>query len=155
MAAYGDETSPREKGRPRGKPFAQGNEFRYRPGTSGNPGGRSRGSANLVNLAYSEILQGQIPAELAEKFHVTPDATFAQALALNTILAALKGDVAAAREVRKAAEGWRPDFNNEPLDYEAGREIVDLMLARLLKPDSTSEKKEPDSNSEEKDKDKS
>ena len=73
-------------------------EFRFKPGQSGNPGGRPK--TKLISQAYQEFL-----AELDTKKR----RTIAQEIAKQMIQSALKGDLAAAKEVTDRTEGKAVD----------------------------------------------
>jgi hypothetical protein len=80
---------------PRGKPFAKGNVWRFKPGESPNPGGRPK----VLVQAYLEVL-GYVDVDDMER-------TQALAIAETMCQRALAGDVSAAREIRLATEGQR------------------------------------------------
>ncbi len=73
-------------------------EFRFKPGQSGNPGGRAK--TKLISQAYQEFL-----AELDKKKR----RTIAQEIAKQIIQKALKGDLAAAKETTDRTEGKAVD----------------------------------------------
>ena len=73
-------------------------EFRFRPGQSGNPGGRPK--TKLISQAYQELLE-----ELDKKKR----RTIAQEIAKQIIQKALKGDLAAAKEATDRTEGKAVD----------------------------------------------
>lgn len=104
-----------QKRKARGKPFARGNTVgnRFVKGQSGNPGGRPK----ILSESYREYL-----ATLDE----TTGRTRAQDIARAMGVAALGGDVSAAREIRAATEGdrirtWRDD-------------VIDLLKAGTVTP---------------------
>lgn len=84
--------------KPRGKPFTRGNTVgaatQFKPGKSGNPGGRPKGLSD----AYKEWLA-------AVNANDPLGRTNAQLGAMAIGLEMLKGDTAAAREIRSATEG--------------------------------------------------
>lgn|SRR5574341_70609 len=95
------------KRRPRGKPFASGNQHgaahRFLPGQSGNPGGRPR----TLSDAYRTWLAALDPKS---------GRTNAERIAEAVGRAALRGDTGAARELRMATEGvrvcdWRDELH--------------------------------------------
>lgn len=76
---------PKPKKKPRGKPFAKGNEFAFPKGQSGNPGGRPKGSGSKkISEAYTAILEQKIPEDVAEKLGLEGDVTWADAIAIQT-----------------------------------------------------------------------
>ncbi len=70
--------------------------FRWKPGQSGNPGGRPRTSA--LAEAYRVKLASLVPGDAQGR-------TFAEAIADTVALLALKGDIRAAQELADRAEG--------------------------------------------------
>jgi DnaJ-class molecular chaperone len=67
----------------------------WKPGQSGNPGGRPR---NILGEAYEEILVRVVPNDSKKR-------TYAQRIAEGQIKAAVKGNTAAAREIADRTEG--------------------------------------------------
>jgi hypothetical protein len=78
----------------RGKPFAKGNAFAFKPGQSGNPAGRPR---DTITPHLRELVRMQHP----EKDEVTYGELVARALLTRAIV----GDVQAIREVFDRLEG--------------------------------------------------
>ncbi len=78
--------------------FAKGNPYRFKPGRSGNPGGRPK--TKLLTQAYRELLE-QVDPKTGK--------TVAQLIAENIIekalRGALKGDLAAVKEITDRTEG--------------------------------------------------
>lgn len=105
------------KGAPRGRPMTPGNTWRWRPGQSGNPHGRPK----LLVGAYRQFLAAHDPET---------GLTGAQAIALVLVDAAIRGNVAAARELRLATEDHRSaaDFS-AMTDEELGAAIWELCAA--------------------------
>lgn len=94
----------KRRGKPRGKPFEKGNAFAYKPGVSGNPGGRPK----LLSDAYRRRL-----AEVNEKTGLT----YAETIAIAQVKNAAKGEVQAAKEIRAATEGtWIKTWKDEIID---------------------------------------
>lgn len=87
------QNSAKPKRKASGTPFRKGNKWRWPKGVSGNPGGRPA----VLGIAYTAWLE--MPYEHDETM------TNAQAIAVAQGDAALRGDVAAAREIRQATEG--------------------------------------------------
>ena len=73
-------------------------EFRFKPGQSGNPGGRAK--TKLISQAYQEFL-GEVDTKKRR--------TIAQEIAKQIIQKALKGDLAAAKETTDRTEGKAVD----------------------------------------------
>ena len=73
-------------------------EFRFKPGQSGNPGGRAK--TKLISQAYQELL---------EELDTKKRRTIAQEIAKQIIQKALKGDLAAAKEATDRTEGKAVD----------------------------------------------
>ncbi len=81
-------------GRTAGGWFAKGNQYRFNPGQSGNPGGRPK--TKLITQAYRELLEQLDPKERK---------TLAQKLARKAVQQALKGNLAALKEITDRTEG--------------------------------------------------
>jgi len=73
-------------------------EFRFKPGQSGNPGGRAK--TKLISQAYQEFL-GEVDTKKRR--------TIAQEMAKQNIQKGLKGDLAAIREITDRTEGKAVD----------------------------------------------
>ena len=73
-------------------------EFRFKPGQSGNPGGRAK--TKLISQAYQEFL-GEVDTKKRR--------TIAQEMAKQNIQKGLKGDLAAIREITDRTEGRAVD----------------------------------------------
>jgi ribosomal protein L17 len=84
--------------RPGGRPFPKGNKIghRFKPGESGNPGGRPK--SKKLSEAYRALLEAD------PKTTVVPT-TNAEAVAARLIKLAKKGNISAAREAADRAEG--------------------------------------------------
>jgi hypothetical protein len=75
----------------------------FRPGQSGNPGGRPK--KRPISECYMVIAERPLPNDLRRCLKLEDGATYGYAIALGQFRAALKGDTAAAREIREAIEG--------------------------------------------------
>lgn len=91
----------------RGKPFRPGSPYRWQPGQSGNPAGSSR--KQLISAALRDVLAHPMPLNLKEHIAqmIADGATVAEIIAWATASGALKGNVAAIAEIRKATESDR------------------------------------------------
>lgn len=101
--------------RGKGKPFKKGNEHRFPPGQSGNPGGRPK----LLTGAYTKML-----AEVDGETGMTKAEMIARAGFVRSV-SVLPGGTAAAREIRQATEG---DTVNYKFDVSL---LTDEQLRRL------------------------
>jgi hypothetical protein len=119
----------RKKTAPRSA-FKPGNPHVFKPGQSGNPGGRPKGSeSRLISKALLAYLGDRAPNEVATACGLPFGASWAQCMAKRLITLALRGDVSAMREVREATEGnrIRADLNfPDPADAPKLVEIVFL-----------------------------
>jgi len=94
--------------------LARGQVFRFKPGQSGNPGGRPR-TAKL-----SEACR----AKLASLMPGDPESrSYAEAIADKLAQQALKGDIRAAQELADRAEG-RPSQMAPPTEHSGVKYIV-------------------------------
>jgi Family of unknown function (DUF5681) len=114
---------PKVKKRPRGKPFAKGNTlslpYRFKPGQSGNPGGRPK--SKEINSASRDFLgsdTGKAPRIQ----------TNAEAIVAKLGRRAKKGDLGAATFLADRAEG-RPAVSITTND--GGKGVVDIFVAHL------------------------
>src|SRR5262245_23805364 len=78
----------------RGKPFAKGNAFAFRPGQSGNPAGRPR-DTNAAH--FRDLVRMQYPGK--------DEVTYGELIARALLVRAISGDVQAIREVFDRLEG--------------------------------------------------
>src|SRR5262245_3793132 len=101
-----------------GKPFEKGNEHAFKPGQSGNPGGRPK--SKHISEAYRRWL--------AQPCESDPEMTNADAIADVVGRAALKGDLWAVKEITDRVEGRA----RQPIDInEDERERKTKMYERL------------------------
>ena len=87
---------------------------RFKPGQSGNPSGRVKGSKNLKTL-FHQILNEQIPLQDGTQ---TKKVTKAEALMRRLVIAALKGDRSSLITLMRIAEQtgeFADDAKNEQL----------------------------------------
>src|ERR1700751_5591735 len=90
----------------------------WRPGESGNPSGRPR--RRPISDAYAERLQRPVREKLRRELDLPEGATWADAIAAALAIAACKGSVAEARELREATEGKtseRPKEISGPVQF--------------------------------------
>jgi hypothetical protein len=79
-----------------GKPVPRGEATRFKPGQSGNPGGRPK--LACLSQACRELLSRPVPND-------TVGRTYAEAIAQTIAEKALAGDIRAAQEIADRAEG--------------------------------------------------
>jgi hypothetical protein len=75
----------------------------WKPGDSGNPGGRPR--RKPISDRYEAIAEILLPEKDRKRMKLPRGATYADAAAFQQFLAALDGDTTAMREIREAIEG--------------------------------------------------
>jgi len=91
-------------------------EYQFKPGQSGNPGGRPK----LLGDAYRAQLAKPVPGDPEGR-------TYAEAIAQAMAIESFKGNVPAAREVRSATEGERIRTWRD--------EVIDLLRKGEITPD--------------------
>jgi Family of unknown function (DUF5681) len=94
--------------------LARGEGFRWKPGQSGNPGGRPR-TAKLAE-AYRNKLASLVPDDAQGR-------SYAEAIADKLALQALKGDIRAAQELADRAEG-RPSQMAPPAEQDGVKYVI-------------------------------
>lgn len=103
----------------RGKnPASLANLKPFEPGHSGNPGGRPK----VLSEAYRAKLARIVPDDPEGR-------TYAEVMADSIALEVIKGDVAAAREIRSATEGDKVVFEDA-----WKREVIELLKAGRISP---------------------
>jgi hypothetical protein len=75
----------------------------WKPGESGNPGGRPR--RKPLTDAYAALLDKPIPPDMARQLKLDESTTYAQVIAMSLVREAVKGKVQAAAEVADRVEG--------------------------------------------------
>ena len=75
----------------------------WKPGESGNPGGRPR--RKPLSDAYAALLNEPVPEAEAAKLKLKPGATYADIIAMSLMREAIKGKVPAASEMADRIEG--------------------------------------------------
>jgi hypothetical protein len=81
----------------------KGAPHRFKPGQSGNPGGRPR--KRPISERYEELAELELPKKDRIKHGLPEGATYGDALAMVMFKLALEGNPNAAREIREAIEG--------------------------------------------------
>src|SRR5262245_20095328 len=94
--------------------LARGEAFRFKPGQSGNPGGRPR-TAKLSEASRAK-LASLIPGDLEGR-------TYAEGIADRLARPAIKGDIRAAQELADRAEG-RPNQMAPPSEQHGVKLII-------------------------------
>ena len=89
------ENSVGNSGKPRRGNPEKIKPYRFRPGQSGNPGGRPK---NLLTEAYRDVLERRVPGDPEGR-------TFAQAIAFAVAREAVRGNIRAAVEIADRTEG--------------------------------------------------
>ena len=104
----------------------------WKPGESGNPGGRPR--RKPLSDAYSALLGQTVPPEIARQLRISEASTYAEVVAMALLKEAVKGKVNAAAELADRVEGRvmervQVDHRGDPLAdllSEFKREYDDL-----------------------------
>lgn len=91
-------TGPPENRRKAGRnnPVPRGESTQWKPGQSGNPGGRPKSAP--LSQACRDLLNSPVPNDSAHR-------TYAQVIAAKLAKKAMRGDVESARELANRAEG--------------------------------------------------
>jgi len=92
-----------EKGRRGEHPRSVANLVTWRPGQTGNPGGRPK--KKPITDRYLRIVETELPDEIRAAIGLPRGATFGDAIAFAQAWQAIKGETAAAKEMREAIEG--------------------------------------------------
>jgi len=115
--------SPENRRQTAGANLARGEAHRWKPGQSGNPGGRPR-TAKLSEACRAK-LASTIPGDSTGR-------TYAKAIADELARRALKGDIRAAEELANRAEG-RPGQSNPATEADKGVKVIILDAPRPLR----------------------
>ncbi len=88
--------------------------YRFKPGQSGNPGGKPKLGNKSISNAYAHILEQEIPDFWKRKFNIEGPCTWANLIALQAVQQAVqpKQDLIhmpAITELRETTEGKTPD----------------------------------------------
>ena len=99
----------------------------FKPGQSGNPNGRPK--ARLITERYAILAEIPIEETERKKLNLPEGATYADALVFAIFARAMKGDMAAIREIREALEGKTEksladtQFSDNALDIDRIRQL--------------------------------
>jgi hypothetical protein len=112
---------------------------RFQPGRSGNPKGRPKGTANLVNDLRAELSENISVREGAQDLKVSK-----QRAMLKTLIAkALNGDIRAANVVLNlASKLFEPEIASEPMPILSAED--QLVLRRFLARQAHAESSKPE-----------
>src|SRR5215831_2460072 len=115
-------SAKKTKSQPTGKPFEQGNQYRWKAGApSPNPAGRPK----------VHTLSEHLRDRLKEQFPGKPDATYGRMVAEALVDRAINGDVAAIREIYDRVEG-KPKQTIDVNVEERKREMVEDAIAQMV-----------------------
>lgn len=101
--------------------------MKWQPGQSGNPSGRPK--TKPITDRYHRIVETDLPDDVRRALGLPSGATFGDAIALAQARQAIKGETAAAKEMREAIEGR----SMEQLDV--GKEFSVVIINRAYRPD--------------------
>lgn len=107
--------------KPKGKPFAKGNPYTFKPGQSGNPKGRPK--SRTLSEAYRAMLACPLPED--------PTRTYADAVAETLCREAVIGNVIAAKELADRTEG-RPRQAIDLSVEERKRQVAERAIEALM-----------------------
>ena len=99
----------------------------FKPGQSGNPNGRP--NARQITERYAILAEIPIEETERKKLNLPEGATYADALVFAIFARAMKGDMAAIREIREALEGKTErsladtQFSDNALDMDRIRQL--------------------------------
>ncbi len=102
----------------------KGAPYRFKPGQSGNPGGRPK--KRPISDRYAELAELELPEEERIKYGLPEGATYGDALAIVRFNAALEGKPDAAREIREAIEGKTGQRGEETPGEEITVRIINV-----------------------------
>lgn len=111
-------------------------EKMWKPGQSGNPGGRPK--RKPLTDAYAALLDKPIPSDMARQLKLDESTTYAQVIAMSLVREAVKGKVNAAAEVADRVEGKiaqpisGPDGGAIPIANLTPSDFSDEQLAALI-----------------------
>jgi Family of unknown function (DUF5681) len=98
----------------RGKhPRSLANLVAWQPGQRGNPGGEKK----PITDRYLRIVETELPDEIRGALGLPRSATFADAIGLAQARQAIKGETAAAKEIREAIEGRSIEQVNQEREF--------------------------------------
>ena len=102
----------------------RGAQTRFKPGQSGNPGGRPRTAK--ISEACRTKLASLIPGDVQRR-------TYAQAIADKLVQLALKGDIRAAQELADRAEG-KPGHGDSRVEDSSRNPVVIVTNVKMPDP---------------------
>ncbi len=111
-------------------------EKMWKPGQSGNPGGRPK--RKPLTDAYAALLDKPIPPDMARQLKLDESTTYAQVIAMSLVREAVKGKVQAAAEVADRVEGKitqpisGPEGGAIPIANLTPIDFTDEQLAALI-----------------------
>lgn len=108
--------------KPAGKPFERGNPYAFKPGQSGNPAGRPR---EAITPYLRDYVQRKYPGK--------SDATYAEMIAKALVDCAIRGEIAAIREVFDRLDGKpRQPVNLVDVNVDTDREAVERVILGVI-----------------------
>jgi hypothetical protein len=96
----------------------------FKPGQSGNPSGRPK--KKPVSERYAESIEMPLPENIRKQLGLKPGATWGDAVAMGTIRSAVKGNQAAAKELREGIEGKARE--QIELSVDVNKDVVERLL---------------------------
>jgi len=100
----------------------------FKPGQSGNPGGKPRLVDHLLSKTLRVALCDRAPDEVAKGFSLPSGSSWAQCIARKLIYMAVRGDLQAMREIREATEGTRVHASIDFPDPAAVPPVVEIVF---------------------------
>jgi len=100
----------------------------FRPGESGNPGGKPRLVDQLLSKTLRVALCDRAPDAVCETLNLPLHASWAQCVARRLIYSAVKGDLQAIREIREATEGTRVHASLDLPDPNTALPVFELVF---------------------------
>jgi hypothetical protein len=97
--------------------FQPGNMKGFKPGESGNVGGKPK-AHRLLSRTLRALLSDPAPREVAAAFGLGRNASWAMCIAARLVRQAVRGDLDAARLVGALTEGAHPRVGLDPLSLD-------------------------------------
>ncbi len=120
-----DKTKKRKHGAP-SNAFMPGNTMGFRPGESGNVGGKPHHMDALLSRSLRIALADRAPDEVCKALGLQAHASWAQCLSRKLIYMAVRGDLQALVEIRNCTEGTRSRIDVFAGDGEE-RSVIELI----------------------------